>query len=84
MLRDLVMGGSNLGFIFQIIADVKERHGNRIRQPVLLAVLIHLCDTVECGFHGAQHWRKERSLAIEHARHVPAERLGERNDDGAE
>jgi hypothetical protein len=77
------MGGSNLGFTFQIIADVNERHGNRIRQPVLLAVLIHLCDTVECDFHGTQHWGKERALAIDDQRHVAAERFHQRNNDGA-
>ena len=51
-------------------ADVEEQHGDRVGQPVLLALLVDAADPVETGFDRPQHRREERALAVEDARHV--------------
>ena len=64
-------------------ADVEQQHGDRIGQPMLLALLVDAAEPVERGFDRPQHRRQERALAVEDARHVPAERLHQRDDDRA-
>ena len=64
-------------------ADVEQQHGDGVGEPVLLALLVHAADPIEHGFDRAQNGREERALAIEDARHITAERLHERDDDGA-
>ena len=64
-------------------ADVEQQHGDRVGQPVLLARLVDAADSVEHGLDRAQHRRQEGALAVEDARHVAAERLHQRDDDGA-
>ena len=64
-------------------ADMKEQHRDRIGDPVLLALFVDPADPVDRDFDRPQQWRQQRPLAFEHARHVPAERLGQRDDDGA-
>ena len=54
-------------------ADVEEQHGDRIGQPMLLALLVDAADPVERDLDRAQDRRKEGALAVEHARHVAAE-----------
>ena len=63
---------------------MKEQHGDRIGDPMLLALFVNPADPVDRGLDRPEQRRQQRSLAIEYARHVPAERLGERGDDGAE
>ena len=41
-------------------------------------------EPVDAGLDGTQHRRQECPLAVENARHVSAERLGQRNNDDAE
>ena len=55
-------------------ADVEEQHGDRVGQPMLLALLVDAADPVERRFDRPQHRRQERALAVEDARHVAAER----------
>jgi hypothetical protein len=50
---------------------------------MLLASLVDAGDPVKAALDGAQHRREEGGFAVEHARHVPAERLYERDNDGA-
>jgi hypothetical protein len=57
-------------------ADVKQQHRDRIGQPMLLALLVDAADPVKPGLDRPQDRRKERALAIEDARHIPAERFG--------
>ena len=64
-------------------ADMEQQHGDRIGQPMLLALLVDAADPVDPGLDRPQHRRQEGALAVEDARHVPAERLGQRDDDGA-
>ena len=64
-------------------ADVEEQHGDRVGEPMLLALLVDAADAVERGLDRAQHRRQEGALAVEDARHVAAERLHQRDDDGA-
>ncbi|MET4767190.1 hypothetical protein ABH973_000526 [Bradyrhizobium ottawaense] len=64
-------------------ADMEQQHGDRVGQPMLLALLVDAGDPVYAGLDRAQHRRQERPLAVEYARHVPAERLGQRNNNGA-
>ncbi|OIQ70523.1 hypothetical protein GALL_478620 [mine drainage metagenome] len=65
-------------------AGMKEQHGDRVGQPVLLALLVDTADPVKREFDRPKDRGQERALAIEHARHVPAERLGQCDDDRAE
>jgi hypothetical protein len=51
---------------------------------MLLALLIDPADPVKSGFDRPQDRRKQCSLAIEDARHVPAERFDQRDDNRAE
>ena len=62
---------------------MEEQHGDRIGEPMLLALLVDAAGPVERGLDRPQDRRKERALAIEDARHVPAERHHERDDDRA-
>ena len=64
-------------------ADMEEQHGDRVGQPVLLALLVDAAGPVERRLDGPQDRRQERALAVEDARHVPAERLHQRDDDRA-
>ena len=64
-------------------ADVKEQHGDRIGEPVLLALGINATQQVETGFDRHQHRAEERALAVEDPRHVAAERLHQCDDDRA-
>ena len=65
-------------------ADVKEQHGNRIGGPVLLAAFVDPAEPVEACLERTQNRREQCSLAVEHMRHVGAQRHHERGDDGAE
>ena len=67
----------------QKASDVKEQHGDGVGEPVLLALLVDASEPIKTGFDGAQDRRQERPLAVEDARHVPAERLHQRHDDRA-
>ena len=67
----------------QKAADVEEQHGDRVGEPVLLARLVDAAGPVERGLDRPQHRRQEGALAVEHARHVAAERLHQRDDDRA-
>ena len=62
---------------------MKQQHGDRIGQPMLLAPLVDAADPVEPGLDRPQDRREECALAIEDARHVPAERFDQRDDDRA-
>jgi hypothetical protein len=64
-------------------AHVEEQHGDGVGEPVLFAGRVHARDTIKHAFDRSQDRREERALAVEHARHVPAERLHQRNDDRA-
>ena len=64
-------------------ADMEQQHGDRIGQPMLLALLVDAADPVKPGLDRPQDRREERALAIEDARHVPAERFDQRDDDRA-
>ena len=50
---------------------------------MLLALVVNAADPVNPGLDRPQDRREKCALAIEDARHVPAERLGQRDDDGA-
>ncbi|MGY4464381.1 hypothetical protein ACVWWK_000063 [Bradyrhizobium sp. LB9.1b] len=63
---------------------MEQQYGDRVSQPMLLALLVDAGEPVDAGLDRTQHRRQERPLAVEHARHVPAERLGQRDDDAAE
>ncbi len=60
---------------------MEQQHGDRVGQPVLLARLVDAADPVDAALDRPQHRRQERALAVEHARHVPAERLDQRDDE---
>jgi len=62
---------------------MEQEHRDRIGQPMLLAPLVDSGNPVEPGLDRAQHRRQERPLAVEDARHVPTERLCQREDDDA-
>ncbi|MEY9245256.1 hypothetical protein ABIF27_005911 [Bradyrhizobium elkanii] len=64
-------------------ADMEQQHGDRVGQPVLLAPLVDAADPVDAALEGAQHGREQGALAVEHAGHVPAERLDQRDHDRA-
>ena len=65
-------------------ADMKEQHGDRVGQPMLLPLLVDPADPVEAGLNRPQNGGQERPLAIEDARHVKTKRLHQRDDDCAE
>ena len=65
-------------------ADVEEQHRDRVGEPMLLAPRVDAAAPIERRLDGAQHRRQRRALAVEHPRHVPAERLRQRDDDDAE
>src|SRR5258708_21133045 len=62
---------------------MEQQHRDRIGQPVLLAPLVNAANPVDPGLDRPQDRGEERALAIEDARHVPAERLDQRDDDCA-
>ncbi len=62
---------------------MKQQHGDRVGQPMLLAPLVDAAEPVEPDLDRPQDRRKERALTVEDARHVPAERFHQRDDDGA-
>jgi hypothetical protein len=62
---------------------MEQQHGDRIGQPMLFALLVDAADPVERALDRPQHRRQECALAIEHARHVAAERFDQRDDDRA-
>ena len=64
-------------------ADVEEQHGDRVGQPMLLALLVDAAEPVERRLDRPQDRRQERALAVEDARHVAAERRHQRDDDRA-
>ncbi|MGY3356551.1 hypothetical protein ACVWZK_003214 [Bradyrhizobium sp. GM0.4] len=64
-------------------ADMEQQHGDRIGQPMLLALLVDAGEPVDAGLDRTQHRRQEGPLAVEHARHVPAERFCERDGNDA-
>ena len=64
-------------------ADVKEQHGERIGDPMLFALFVDPADPVDRDLDRPKQRRQQRPLALEHARHVPAKRFGQRDDDGA-
>ena len=63
---------------------MEEQHGNGIGGPVLLALFVDAAEPVEASLDRTQDRREECALAVEHARHIGAERHHERGDDGAE
>ena len=65
-------------------ADVEEQHGDRVGQPMLLALFVDAAEPVERRLDRPQDRRQEGALAVEDARHVAAERLHQRDDDRAE
>ena len=64
-------------------ADMKQQHGDRVGQPVLLARRVDAAIAVEQRLDRLQHRRQEGALAVEDARHVAAERLHQGDDDSA-
>ena len=68
----------------QKAGDVKEQHRHRIGDPVLLARLVDPADPVKTRLDRTQNRREKCALAVEHSRHVAAERHHECGDDGAE
>jgi hypothetical protein len=68
----------------QKAADMEQQHRDRIGQPMLLALLVDAADPVQADLDRPQHRGQQRALAVEDARHVPAERLGQRDQDRAE
>jgi hypothetical protein len=64
--------------------QAEQQHADRIASPMLFLRFIDATDRVGQALEGAQHWREERPLADEDARHVAAERLGDCDDDRAE
>jgi hypothetical protein len=62
---------------------MEQQHGDRVGQPVLLALLVDAADPVKAGLDRPQDRGQEGALAVEHARHVVAERFDQRDDDGA-
>jgi hypothetical protein len=60
---------------------VEEQHGDRIGDPVLLALLVDAAGPIEDVLDGTQDRRKECALALEHMRHEPAEGNDERRED---
>jgi hypothetical protein len=67
----------------QETADMEQQHGDRIGQPMLLALFVDAADPIKRRFNRPQHRRHERALAAKDARHVPAERLYQRDHDRA-
>ena len=67
----------------QEAADMEEQHGDRVGQPVLLALLVDAAEPIEAGLDRPQHRRQKGALAVEDSRHVPAERLHQRDNDRA-
>ena len=51
-------------------ADMEQQHGDRVGEPMLLALFVDAAGRIERGFDRPQHRRQERALAIEDARHV--------------
>ena len=64
-------------------ADVEQQHGDRVGQPMLLALLVDAAEPIQSRLDRPQDRRQECALAVEDARHVPAERRHERDDDRA-
>lgn len=64
-------------------ADMEQEYRDRVGQPMLLALLVDAGDPVDAGLDRTQHRREKRLLAVEHARHVPAQRLCKRDNDSA-
>jgi len=58
-----------------------QQHGQGIALPAHLVVPVHPAEAIEQAFAGGEDRGEEGALAVEHARHVPAERLGQRDDD---
>ena len=63
--------------------DMKQQHGDRVGQPVLLARRVDAAIAVEQRLYRLQRRRQECALAIEDTRHVAAERLHQSDDDRA-
>ena len=62
---------------------MEQQHGDRIGQPVLLTRFVDAGEPVKRDFDRPQDRRQKRPFAVEHPRHEPAERLHQRDDDGA-
>src|SRR6188472_3486997 len=62
---------------------MKEQHAEGVVDPALLARLVDPAEPIKAHFHWPQNGREKRALAVEDARHVPAERLYQRDDDRA-
>ena len=60
---------------------VEQQHGDRIGDPMLLARLVDASNPVKPALDRAEHRRQERALALEHLRHIAAERHDERGED---
>ena len=58
----------------------EEQHGNGIGEPALLLFFVDAADPVKRPLDGPQRPVKRHPLAAEHAVHIPAERLGDEND----
>jgi hypothetical protein len=67
----------------QETADMEQQHRDRIGQPMLLSAFVDAGNPVESALDRPQHRRQEGRFAVEHPRHVPAERLDQRDNNGA-
>ena len=67
----------------QEAADMEEQHGDRVGQPILLPLLVDAAEAIEASLDRPQHRRQKGALAVEDSRHVPAERLHQRDNDRA-
>ena len=67
----------------QKAGGVEQQHRDRISQPMLFAFLVDAPGPVKDQLDRTQDRRQECALAIEDARHVPAERQHERGHEHA-
>ena len=62
---------------------MEQQHGDRVGEPMLLALLVDVTEAVQRRLDGFENGREEGVLAVEDARHVAAERLHQRDHDRA-
>ncbi len=59
--------------------EAERQHRDGVGHPVLLVVLADAADLVDADLERTHDGAQERALAVEHARHVAAERLGDQD-----
>ena len=59
-------------------ADMEEQHGDRVGEPILLALLVDAAEPIEAALDRPKDRREKSPFAVEDGRHVPAERLHQR------